>query len=700
MSNLRILFLGVASTDSAYEPIGAEVYVDIASDASVYDLAQKIVDRGPGRAASVRAADIVLWKLKPPIPTAKPPDLRNALSVFRLDMDTGEEQDGKAEFLNPGNPVSSYFDAKDLTGMGNIHLLACYPYSDDGPEPKRRRVVGEYTDVENAFWKALWNASPEQVPFFVLQELLTDETLDDPDVLVPAKFWTLQIPPDMVSALPLPLQSTLLRDDYFEALRALFRAVGWQASTIHNPDDQSRPENPFLNQRSHTVKSAGFILTGHPGIGKTAWLPLVLILRLHAKLPTIYQVGPRSTLLFNGSGVERIMTDLNEDIIRGFKKACEVDGPFPIWALIDSNLDLTRVNPLYLTSEIFVVQTPSPRANRLEWKKKQNIKAPEFILQPFTLSELIAGRQLQPTICPVALLAEFFHQYGPCARPAYINSESRELLEEYGTRVRALVQDLNEDQLEHMLTKAKFMNYEHTTSHSILLIRPSDSRRLPVIYPASHHIMGLLVHAFDKTNEDARDRLYRRYSQHPQTKTLAGYLLDGGIHKVFIAGGVWVLKKMVESGQGKKNKIWSAAKVENEEIRYLSISANGFSITTNKPADASPTAIDKHTFTTPRKETLTPGYYYPFTRNQPTFDSFLYEETDKKHAVIMQATVALDHGVKYKGIKHLTDLGVEKITYIAVTPPDVSLKLPFPLAVDSLVGDRYQLELAHLHVQQ
>ncbi|KAF8068650.1 hypothetical protein FPV67DRAFT_1780143 [Lyophyllum atratum] len=707
MSNLRIFVLGVAGIEGAYEPLGLEVYVDIASDAPVYDLAQKIVDRGPSCTASVRAADITLWKLKPPIPTSNRRDLRNALSAFRLDMDTGKEQDGKAVSLNPGNPVSYYFDAKDLTGMGYIHLLACYPDSGDGgPELKRRRIVGEYKDVRYAFWQTLWNAYTEPVPFFVLRELVTDETLDDPDVPVPAKFWTLQIPPDMVSTLSLPLQYSLLRDDYFEAFRALFQAVGWPESTIHNPDDQSTPENPFLNQRSHTVTSVGFILTGHPGIGKTAWLQLVLVLRLHAKLPTIYQVGPRLTYLFDSSGVERIITDLNADIIEGFKDACEAeagpDGPLPIWALIDSNLDLTGVDPLYLTYKIFVVQTPSPRANHLEWIKKQSITVPVFILQPFTLAELIAGRQLQRIRCPVALLADFFHRYGPCARLAYSKSKSRKLLNDYESGVQNLVQDLKEDQLEVLLSEVKFMNYEHTASHSILLIRPaaSGSRQFPLVYPASHHIMELLVHAFEQRNADARDRLYRRFSQHHQTKTLAGCLLDGGIHQVFITGGVWALKKMVETGQGKKNKIWSAAKVENEEIRYLSISVDGFSITTNKPADASPTAIVNHTFTIPRKETLTPGYYYPSTCNQPTFDSFLYEETDKKHAVIMQATAALEHDVKYKGIKHLTNLGVEKMTYIAVTPPDVPLKLLFPHWVDSLVGDRYQLELAHLHVQQ
>jgi hypothetical protein len=40
------------------------------------------------------------------------------------------------------------------------------------------------------------------------------------------------------------------------------------------------------------------------------------------------------------------------------------------WALFDSTDSLMRPPQVFLDERVFVVQTPSPRLNRLEWRKK------------------------------------------------------------------------------------------------------------------------------------------------------------------------------------------------------------------------------------------------------------------------------------------------------------------------------------------
>lgn len=48
--------------------------------------------------------------------------------------------------------------------------------------------------------------------------------------------------------------------------------------------------NPFAKVPAQlsSKEEAGFILIGHPGIGKTLWLLVVLVMRLLSGLPTIY----------------------------------------------------------------------------------------------------------------------------------------------------------------------------------------------------------------------------------------------------------------------------------------------------------------------------------------------------------------------------------------------------------------------------
>jgi len=56
---------------------------------------------------------------------------------------------------------------------------------------------------------------------------------------------------------------------------------------------------------------------------------------------------------------------------------------------------------------------------------------------------------------------------------------------------------------------------------------------------------------------------------------------------------------------------------------------------------------------------------------------------------LFQSTVSEDHSVKVSGIDDLRRRGVTAITYIAVTPPDQTIDLPFPKAPDDIVVAKY-----------
>lgn len=60
-------------------------------------------------------------------------------------------------------------------------------------------------------------------------------------------------------------------------------------------------------------------------------------------------------------------------------------------------------------------------------------------------------------------------------------------------------------------------------------------------------------------------------------------------------------------------------------------------------------------------------YYHPNIRNFATFNAF-YVDTPG-HAIAFQATIAATHEVKQQGLKWLKKHGVDKATYILLTPP-------------------------------
>lgn len=114
------------------------------------------------------------------------------------------------------------------------------------------------------------------------------------------------------------------------------------------------------------------------------WLSILLVLRLHAKPPTFYQRRLDEVYYFTEDGVQSI--PLRNGV--AFLAAAELTPH--AWALVDSDLDINGVDPLYFDL-LFIVQTPSPRASRMRWEKKTSLPIDLFILKPWTLPELLCG---------------------------------------------------------------------------------------------------------------------------------------------------------------------------------------------------------------------------------------------------------------------------------------------------------------------
>jgi hypothetical protein len=61
------------------------------------------------------------------------------------------------------------------------------------------------------------------------------------------------------------------------------------------------------------------------------------------------------------------------------------------WCLVDSNYNLTTVPDNLLDLGSFVIQTASPRDDRVDWSKKTSHLYTPFFMKEWSLPELIVG---------------------------------------------------------------------------------------------------------------------------------------------------------------------------------------------------------------------------------------------------------------------------------------------------------------------
>ena len=204
----------------------------------------------------------------------------------------------------------------------------------------------------------------------------------------------------------------LIRDEYKEASRVIVEwfLKGTEATevtegTMEVDDMQPAPfGNPFLDLPTGFVSTIrGLLILGNPGIGgqsssfsyyspsylivgKTVFLFVLLVLRLQARLTTIYQSRNSHLYYFADNGV--FLINLIPELI-----ATEFKSQFhpSTWCLIDSNQSLDTVPVFIQDLNLFIVQASSPRPHHFKWTKKATSPVRRYFMKPWTLSELYAG---------------------------------------------------------------------------------------------------------------------------------------------------------------------------------------------------------------------------------------------------------------------------------------------------------------------
>ena len=458
------------------------------------------------------------------------------------------------------------------------------------------------------------------------------------------------------------------------------------------------------------VVSYHIIATSSISIGKTALLYVLLVLRLQARLPTIYQSRQGHLYYFADDGVYVINftpSSIATDVKSQFHKST--------WCLIDSNQSLDTVPVFIQDLGLFIVQASSPRPHRYAWTDKVTRPVLRYFMKSWTLPELLVGyvtyllipepfviplsRVLQDNVCSEAQIEYFSTRYGTSARSVYTNASQPST---YETSLLEKMARITYEDMAKLFREASPLDLAGVVSHQLVTISPGATRYGFDSTFATRYIYEKFRDRLSNHKLEAAARLYDIFIRNPNTRVPAGFMLEDAVNDVFSRGGEWSLVPMMKSNRtGPKYTHW---KNPNSPItpRYLHLGYLGHHIaidTTQHPVGTVYVALPLKCFLPGGPLQLVDGYYYPSSRFQETFDAFIYE-SGSKTATIFQVTAAKTHSIKEGGVKWLQDLGVERFRYIAVSTPNTPLDLPFPNEWNGSTGpsipEQYLLTLESL----
>ncbi|RPD53459.1 hypothetical protein L226DRAFT_466652 [Lentinus tigrinus ALCF2SS1-7] len=187
-------------------------------------------------------------------------------------------------------------------------------------------------------------------------------------------------------------------------MKSVFSACGGSALSVQDVL-VVRPEYVWLLetlQEGYLAKVPSIVVTGQPGIGKTVFLLYLLLYRLERKLPTAIHLYADIVVMFDHEGASiSSASDSETSIMKEY------------WALSDSNEDVLKPCPPFMTSNARVIQASSPKPDR--WKAWCKHRSGQVVV-----SDLPRPLEIGATVKELGLQTDdvypLISQWGPCTR--------------------------------------------------------------------------------------------------------------------------------------------------------------------------------------------------------------------------------------------------------------------------------------------
>ncbi|KAJ7219272.1 hypothetical protein GGX14DRAFT_435478 [Mycena pura] len=310
-------------------------------------------------------------------------------------------------------------------------------------------------------------------------------------------------------------KQVLVRDEYLWALKDSQAACYQRKTKFHTPPECIHPKvqcnlrsvtevpspsppafshNPFddlVEKQDFYGKNKAFIVMGHPGIGKTALLPIIVVLRCLAWRVTFLQTKSDEMWMFYPFLHTVYRLHLKDIRPNQLEKLL----PRDTWALIDSNEDISSVPSCITAMRCFVIQATSLGAFT-DWMPKRMYGGIWWYMASWTLGELICGRDFDPLDednHPTSEkdLEAFMAVCPPSARIADLLQDHHFDFKKHVSSYR-LGGAMTLQRLARLLSEDPKFDKDDTTSHHVLALTPGPMRHIAATYIPSREMYHLL----------------------------------------------------------------------------------------------------------------------------------------------------------------------------------------------------------------
>ncbi|KAH7915099.1 hypothetical protein BJ138DRAFT_1176768 [Hygrophoropsis aurantiaca] len=481
---------------------------------------------------------------------------------------------------------------------------------------------------------------------------------------------------------------------------------GVKSSCVGN--SERLPTNPF---QQANMENLPFIMQvcSSPANGKSLFLHVLLRLRLNARLPTLLQFENEACYLFSDRGAHIIGPST---LARESSLAQDLGRLIPdAWCLVDSNVDMPIPSPFTRYAGLTIVQTESPREDRLKWAGKHTRSLKIFYMQPFNLTEAIVARSMQmtPHLPSERQLQLWYDRYTPSVRLAYqwaarideYESSLDQKLRQYSGSVLSLPAPLRGLGAFTFFTTTD----ADKLSLELFVVYPTANTADYVCDTPTRHLARKVIHAVNARTY-AEHAKFREVLHVPGLSALGEHLMEELANKLLPQGRTpQQLHKLEfdEHAGDNDQQHWAVDRNSAYRPLWFVVGADPHPVTINtspiRPRPSSTHALVPLEYDTRTLALQNGRFYVPrkppdSTQAMLDLDSFIYQDGT---AYLLQYAVARGrHAVRTGGLAFLRGLGVARVVYVGVVPAGQRPTFVVERAAAELCGgvivDRYLLD--------
>ncbi|KAF8644886.1 hypothetical protein AX16_008215, partial [Volvariella volvacea WC 439] len=451
--------------------------------------------------------------------------------------------------------------------------------------------------------------------------------------------------------------------------------------------------NPFAQDHDGPALT-GVSILGQSGIGKTTFLFFILLLRLHAKMPTLLMIEPDTVTLFLSGGVF--------DLPLTYLSLADRIIPQDVWCLVSNRLVDDVPEPIVWCCSGVIIQTTSLHPHRLEWVKKTE-RVYRYFMHPFSLPELIIGwgRGLkEPKVDQNAVerrLQEYHENYTPSARNAWNMVKDPQ---GFRDMIHRDVWNMKFQELSDSFWRQEFNFMNNDFSDRIFTVKVGGERGDYVI-DMQPHIVHLLVEAFYVHERKEAVDLFEIFYWREEIRGVAGRFLDYMLHSLLLRKSHWPVRHL-------KRYRWTASQPYPElvpdtfEDTFVSRTdpcllrrGGKAQADANEPSDLVPGHFpcSKHDQDRAQCVQQRGVIFRSDTQSKTAFDGFLFPTDD--WAIVFQVPVYRRCTANQLGFRALRDLGIKKVWYAVIVPQGQSVDIPITAPQDDeMIEEAFVLELS------